>query len=67
MDILSLFSGISTSRFIDLLRFVYLEGVLSYDPMSDKEPKEPSDGELLGMVVDFFGGAKAVFDKELKE
>ena len=69
MDLLSLFSGISISRFIDLLRSVYHEGAYSYDPMSDEEPREPSDGELLGMVIDFLGGAKAVFDakQEVKE
>lgn len=69
MDIFNYFSGISTSRFIDLLRSVYLEGAYSYDPMNDEEPREPSDGELLGMVIDFLGGARAVFDakQEVKD
>ena len=67
MQLFSYFSRISTSRFIAFLRSVYLEGALSFDPLSEEEPKEPSDGKLLGMVVDFFGGAEAVFDREIEE
>ena len=68
MDIINLLSGVSVSRFVELLRSIYMSGAYSYDPMCEPEPEEPTDGELLGMIVDFFGGADAVFaDKEKHE
>lgn len=60
-ELLKHVAGLSPTEFLDYVRAVYMAGAYSYDPTSGEDIKLPTDGDLLGLTIDHFGGAAAVF------
>lgn len=60
-ELLKYVAKLSPAEFLDYVRAVYMAGAYSYDPTSGEDIKLPTDGDLLGLTVDHFGGAAVVF------
>lgn len=54
-NLISIVKDLSTTKFVEIIRAVYMKGLCSFDLEGEQE--EPTDGELLGFVIDQLGGA----------